>query len=311
MFYSVAVLVKGSGEVFSYGRAAGFYVNPNVAGRFVILMYLVLVLSPKKLGAFEISALTAVSFAGVLLTASRSSLLIALIAFVYVVGHQLAIPYVRGRLSFNPGRIFLGSFGVAVVIILTVITLPIASKYVLENTDVGMKKDASQRFEIFANGFSGFVERVEEEALLRWYTVEPYVDGFKESWLFGRGLAGYRIYMQENNLALTPHNTIFAMWMNYGVFYVLFGVTFTLMLALGPRMRVVENHLKMIFSPIVLIVLIGIMFTYDALLAQRGLYMLIGIFLALYCAPKGWFKFDEYMSEQSVFRKSRRRGRRS
>lgn len=307
-FMSVAPLAEGSGEAFAYGRAAGFFVNPNVAGRFVILLYLVVMLSSKKLRAFEILIVTTVAFAGILLTASRSSLLIALVAFVYVVGHKLAVPYIRGRLSFNPGRIFIGGVGIAVVVGMAVFVLPIASKYVLENTDVGATKNASQRFDFFTHGISGFIERVEEEALLRWYTVEPYVEGFKESWLFGKGLAGYRIYKQEHYLALTPHNTIFAMWMNYGVFYVIFGFTCYLAMALSPRMRLIENHLKMIFSPIMFIVLIGIMFTYDGLFAQRGLYIMIGIFLALYCAPNNWLKYDQFMSEQSIFKKKRRRG---
>jgi hypothetical protein len=309
-FFAVAALAEGSGEAFAYGRAAGFFVNPNVAGRFVILLYLVLMLSPKKLGAFKILAVTTVAFAAIVLTASRSGLLIALVAFVYVVGHKLAVPYIRGRLSLNPGRLFAGVVGVAVVFGIAVFVLPIASKYVLENTEVGATKEASKRFDFFAHGIGGFIERVEEEALLRWYTVEPYVDGFKESWLFGKGLAGYRIYKTEHALALTPHNTIFAMWMNYGVFYVIFGFTCYFAMALSPRMRLIENHLKMIFYPIIFIVLIGIMFTYDGLFAQRGLYIMIGMLLAVYCAPVDWFKYDEYMSEQSVFRKSRRRGRR-
>ena len=310
-FMSVAVMAENSGEAFSFGRAAGFFVNPTVAGRFVILLYLVLMLSPKKLRALEILAVTTVAFVAVLLTASRSSLLIALVLFAYVIGHQVAVPYIRGRLSFSPGRLFLGGAGIAVVIGLAVLVLPIASKFILEKTDVGATKDASQRFDFFAYGFGGFIERVEEEAEKRWYTVEPYVDGFKENWLFGKGLAGYRIYMKENYLALTPHNTVFAMWMNYGVFYVIFGLTVYLAVALSSRMRVVENHLKMIFSPIMFIVLVGIMFTYDGLFAQRGLYIMIGMFLALYCAPDGWFKYDAFISKQSIFRKRGRRVRQS
>lgn len=307
-FMSVAVMAEGSGEAFAFGRAAGFFVNPNVAGRFVILLYFVLMLSPKKLGALEILAVTVVSFGAVLLTASRSSLLIALVTFVYVVGHQLAVPYVRGRLSVSPGRLFLGGGGVAVIAALSVLILPTASKYVLENTDVGGTKNASTRFDFFAHGLDGFIERVEEEAVKRWYTVEPYVDGFKESWLFGRGLAGYRIYKTENYLALTPHNTVFAMWMNYGVFYIICGFTCYFAMALSPRMRLIENHLKMIFSPILFIVLMGIMFTYDGLFAQRGLYIIMGMLLALYCAPSDWLKYDQFMSEQSIFKKKRRRG---
>lgn len=306
-FMSVAVMAEGAGDVFAYGRSGGFFVNPNVAGRFVILMYLLLMLSPKQIGALEILAVTAVSFGAVLLTASRSSLLLCMLAIVYVIGHRFSVPYIRGRMTFSPGRFILGSGAIVILAVMAAFILPLASKFVLEKTDVGSTKHASERFDFFAYGFGGFVERVQEEAVKRWYTVEPYVDGFKESWLFGRGLAGYRIYKSENYLALTPHNTIFAMWMNYGVFYVLFGFFCFFVVAISPRMRLVENHLGMSFTPILFLMLIGIMFTYDGLFAQRGFYIMVGLFLGLYCSPVGWFDFDRNMSEAPLLRKQRRR----
>jgi len=306
-FMSVAVMAEHSGETFAFGRAAGFFVNPNVAGRFVILMYLLLMLSPKKLGALEILAVTTVSFAAVLLTASRSSLLLSMGVIVYVIGHRFSVPYIRGRMTFSPGRFVLGSITIVVLAVMAAFILPLASKFVLEKTDVGSTKHASERFDFFAHGFGGFVDRVEEEAVKRWYTVEPYVDGFKESWLFGRGLSGYRIYKTENYLALTPHNTIFAMWLNYGVFYVLFGFFCFFVVAVSPRMRLVENHLGMSFAPILFLTLLGIMFTYDGLFAQRGFYIMVGLFLGLYCAPVRWFDFDRNMSEAPLLGKSRRR----
>jgi hypothetical protein len=305
-FMSVAVMAEGAGDVFAYGRSGGFFVNPNVAGRFVILMYLLLMLSPKQIGALEILAVTAVSFGAVLLTASRSSLLLCMLAIVYVIGHRFSVPYIRGRMTFSPGRFILGSGAIVILAVMAAFILPLASKFVLEKTDVGSTKHASERFDFFAYGFGGFVERVQEEAVKRWYTVEPYVDGFQESWLFGRGLAGYRIYKSENYLALTPHNTIFAMWMNYGVFYVLFGFFCFFVVAISPRMRLVENHLGMSFTPILFLMLIGIMFTYDGLFAQRGFYIMVGLFLGLYCSPVGWFDFDRNMSEAPLLRKQRR-----
>lgn len=306
-FTSVAVMAENSGEVFAFGRAAGFFVNPNVAGRFVVLMYLLLMLSPKKLGALEILAVSAVSFGAVLLTASRSSLLIAMVVITYVIGHRFSVPYIRGRLTFNPARFILGGMAIVVFAAMSAFVLPMASKFVLEKTDVGSTKHASERFDFFAHGLGGFIERVEEEAVKRWYTIEPYMDGFQESWIFGRGLAGYRIYKTENYLALTPHNTIFAMWMNYGVFYVLFAFFCFFIVVVSPRMRLVENHLGMSFSPILFLMLIGIMFTYDGLLAQRGFYVMIGLFLGLYCAPAGWLDFDCHMAEAPLLRKQRRR----
>jgi hypothetical protein len=306
-FMSVAMMAENSGEVFAFGRAAGFFVNPNVAGRFVILMYLLLMLSPKKLGALEILAVTTVAFAAVLLTASRSSLLLCMGVIFYVIGHRFSVPYISGRMTFSPGRFILGGMAIVVLAVMAAFILPLASKFVLEKTDVGSTKHASQRFDFFAYGFGGFVDRVEEEAVKRWYTVEPYVDGFKESWLFGRGLSGYRIYKTENHLALTPHNTIFAMWLNYGVFYVLFGFFCFFVVAVSPRMRLVENHLGMSFTPVLFLALLGIMFTYDGLFAQRGFYIMVGLFLGLYCAPVRWFDFDRNMSEAPLLRKSRRR----
>jgi hypothetical protein len=306
LFFAIARIAEGSGEVFAYGRAAGFFVNPNVAGRFIVLFYLVLMLSAKKIGAVEMILLSLVSFCAVLFTASRSSLLIAIVVIIYVVGHRFAVPYIRGHLSFQPARFVLGGIAVLVFALLALFILPVASRFVLDKTDVGATKNASARFEMFAYGIDGFVESVENEALNRWYTVEPYVAGFDESWILGRGLAGYRIYKKEHNLLLTPHNTIFAMWLNYGVFYVLFGSVCFIAVLLSPRMRHVENHLGMSFSLILFLALIGIMFTYDGLFAQRGFYVLIGAFLAEYSAPQHWFQYDKLMAHQSFFRKRRK-----
>lgn len=306
-FMSIALMSEESGEVFAYGRSGGFFVNPNVAGRFVILLYLLLMLSPKKLSAIEILLVTPITFGGVLLTASRSSLLLSILVIGYVLGHRFAVPYIRGRLSVNPVRVLSGMALVMIVGALMVVTLPIASSYVLNKTSVGATRNASQRFDFFAHGFDGFVERVEEEALGRWHTVEPYVPGFQESWLFGRGLAGYYIYKIENHLQLTPHNTIFAMWMNYGVCYVLFGLFCFISVTFSPRMRMIENHLGMIFMPILFITLVGIMFTYDGLMAQRGFYVMIGAFLALYCASPRWFEYDHDLASQPLLKARRRK----
>jgi hypothetical protein len=63
----------------------------------------------------------------------------------------------------------------------------------------------------------------------------------------------------------------------------------------------------MSFAPILFLALLGIMFTYDGLFAQRGFYIMVGLFLGLYCAPAGWFDFDRNMSEAPLLRKQRRR----
>lgn len=307
IFGAIAILPEGSGDVFVFGRSSGFFVNPNVAGRVVILMYLVLALSSKKMGSLYILALSLVAFLAVLLTASRSSLLIALVVFAYVIGHRLVIPYVRGHFSINPVRLLSGSVLLIAFSISVLIVLPLASKYVLEETAVGTTKNLSQRFEIFAYGFAGFTERVEEEALGRWYTIEPYLDGFKESWLFGRGLAGYRIYKIENFLVLTPHNTIFAMWLNYGVFYILLASATVVIFLLSPRTRLMEKELGIVFSPILIIAVLGIMFTFDGLMDQRSFYVFIGPFLALSCVPIRWFDYNRYVAQQSLFTRKHRR----
>jgi hypothetical protein len=307
LFFAVAKMAEGSGDAFSFGRAAGFFINPNVAGRVIVLLYLLVMLSPKKISMLEFLAVTSVSFVTVLLTASRSSLLIAIFVIVYVIGHRFAVPYIRGRLTFRPERFLLGGIAIIVFAGMVAFILPMASNYVLEKTEVGSMKNASARFDFFAHGFGGFVEQAEEEALKRWYTVEPYVDGFKDSWILGRGLAGYRIYKKENLLALTPHNTIFVMWMNYGIFYVLFALFCFFAVMLSSRMRKVESHLGMVFSPLLFLTLIGIMFTYDGLMAQRGFYIMIGAFLAVYCARDEWFRHDKMMAEEPFFRKKRRR----
>lgn len=310
-FNAVAVLSDDSGEVFAYGRIAGFFINPNVAGRFILLFYLMLMMSSKKLSVFEVLILIVVTFGAVMLTASRSSLVIAFIAFLYVIAQRFGAPYIRGRMSINPIKILLSFVSIVVLVGASVFALIAASDFILQETSVGANKNVAKRFELFTGGVDGFLYVIEQETLGRWYTVEPYLDGFKESWLFGRGLAGYRVYMNENYIGLAPHNTLFAAWLDFGVLYVIAGFICFGYVALSRRIRIAEGHLGLFFMPIIFIVCMGIMFTYDAFLYQRGLYVMIGGIIALYFAPKDWFQFNAFVGQQPLIRRRRKKNSRN
>ena len=63
--------------------------------------------------------------------------------------------------------------------------------------------------------------------------------------------------------------------------------------------------------PIIFIVCMGIMFTYDAFLYQRGLYVMIGGIIALYFAPKDWFQFNAFVGQQPLIRRRRKKNSRN
>jgi hypothetical protein len=312
IFYKLASSSSLVGGVFSYGRAGGFFANPNNAARFVILMFIFLCMFPRRLSFWFQFLLGGTTLFAVLLTASRSSLIILAAVFLTIYGFKFAFPNIRERIDLRPERLFLATCVIIVVLIGIGVAAPMTFRYMAENTDAGDNKGMANRLEFFTTGFSGFVEGVEQEAIGRWSTVEPYVEGFKESWMFGRGMAGYRTYRMENRIPLTPHNTIFASWMDYGFGYILVGLLLLVQMLVSRRMWVAQKHMGLLFYPILLICLLGVMFTFDALFTQRGIYVVFGIVVALYCAPPEWFRFDQNASQQPIlpWKKAKMRGRR-
>lgn len=298
LFYRVASSAALTGEVFSYGRIAGFYVNPNNAARFIILMYILIMMSPRSVSVPHMAFYALATAGAVLLTGSRSSLLIMMVVLLAVLGLRFAFPFLRSKFSVKPERLALALGAVLGMTILLVVATPIASKYVLENTEMGTKKNMAKRLEFFGSGYGGLYDNLQEEALGRWSTVEPYLDGFSESWFFGRGMAGYRVYRNENYIPLTPHNTIFALWLDFGVFYIVAGFGVIIYMVSSRRMREVEQHVGLFFSPILFICLMGVAFTFDSLFLQRAFYVVIGIVVALYCSPRGWFQYDSRSANQ-------------
>lgn len=309
-FVKVASLSDGVAEVFAFGRVGGFFVNPNVAARFIIFFYIILMMTSKKLSNLQVLLVTLLAFGAVMLTVSRSSLVIMFVTVLLVLGQRFGAPYIKGRMAINPVRLLLGLSLVIVAAFMAITALIIASNYILNETNLGSRSGTAKRFELMSGGVDGFKYVIEEEIRGRWYTVEPYIDGFKESWFLGSGLAGHRIYMVKHFIPLVPHNTIFCAWFDYGILYILSGCICFGIVAFSPRMRFAESYLGLFFMPIMFIVCMSIMFTYDALFAQRGFYVMVGGIVALYLAPTEWFQFNTYVAEQPLFRRFRRRAAR-
>lgn len=303
LFAAIAVVAESSGETFAYGRVGGFFINPNVAARFIIIYYILMMMSTRKLSFLCVMSYSLVTFLAVMLTASRSSLLIAVVAIVYVIVQRFGLPYFRGRMRFNSLRILLSFLAIVVISIGFLLTMVTASSFVLNETTIGSgATKTSERYELFAYGFDGFILVMKDEILGRWYTVEPYLPAFEDSWIFGRGLAGTRIFMRQNLLELIPHNTLFVAWLDYGVLYIMLGFGVFFSVALNIRMRMAERHVGLFFTPLIFIVCMGIMFTYDGFLAQRGLYISIGGILALFLADKKWLNRDGRLFFKPVFK---------
>ena len=309
-FDRVASLSDDAAEVFSFGRIGGFFVNPNVAARFIILFYIILMMTGKRLSGFLIILLTALAFGAVMLTVSRSSILLIFLTIVLVLGQRFGAPYIKGQMAINPARLLLGFVLIGTMAFLSVTALIAASNYILNESNLGSRAGTAKRFELMSGGVDQFVYVIGDEMHGRWTTIEPYIPAFKESWLFGRGLAGHRTYMARNSIPLTPHNTIFTVWLDYGVLYVVASFICFGIIAFSRRIRFAEGYLGLFFTPILFFACMGIMFTYDGFLAQRGLYVLIGGIVALYVAPKEWFDFNTYVAGQPLFRRFRRRAAR-
>lgn len=298
-FYSVATKSADAVDVFAVGRAGGFHINPNNAARFTILMYILLTMSPKPQRGIVLLALSLVTFGAVLFTASRSSILIAAVVIIAVLGLKFAFPRIQHRFAVDPIRLVGGLIAGGLFAMLIIAVVPSAARYALEETAAGERRGTAERLEFFTRGASGFIEGVVREAEGRWYTVEPYLDGFQESWIMGKGTAGYRIYRLEKRIPLTPHNTIFAIWMDYGVIYL--GLVFLLigLFLFSKATRRAEQHVGLLFSVVIVLCLFGISFTFDALMNQRGFYALIGIWVALCAAPERWYAYDTALAHNA------------
>jgi|GEM_PF-4719475 len=300
-FYSVAVRAEDTSESFQAGRAGGFFINPNNAGRFTILMYLFAVMSPRPMKAWVLLLLSAAVMVAVFFTASRSSILIGSVVVTMVISLRFAFPYLRQRFEVRPERIALGMASLAIVGAITVLAIPTLGRYIINNTELASTGKTAERIEFFTTGVDGFTEGLTTEALGRWYTVEPYVPAFKESWMFGRGAAGYRIYRTENLIPLTPHNTIFALWIDYGILYILALFTFAGYFIFSRGTRLAEQHVGLVYSIVFAACVFGICFTFDSLMTQRPTYIVMGLLLGLSVAPNGWFNHDRRLSEQPFF----------
>lgn len=306
-FFRVALAAEEVSGSFTYGRAGGFFINPNTAARFVTLIFLMLMLSPRHISMAKLLGYSSITFLTVLLTASRSSAVIAMVAIVGVFIVRYAVPWVKGRRIFAPERLFLSALGGLSLAVLLYLGLSLGGKFLLENSDLGNSVRASDRLLFFTTGFSGFVSVIQEEAEGRYATVEPFLPEFKENWILGTGLAGHRIYRAQNGIPLTPHNTLFTVWFDYGVAYFL-----ALLYAVGAflvsqKTRRVERHLNFSFSYVFVAVMLLVSFTYDGLVVERPTYVILGFFLAGCVAPSGWFEHDARHSQLKSLGKSRSR----
>lgn len=304
-FYGIAIPGEEVAESFAYGRAGGFFINPNNGGRFVILMYLLLQLSPRPIPLTRLILLSAITFGVVLLTASRSSMAVAILAILGVFAARYAVEWADRRMMFRPERLFLSLIGLPALGLILFISLGFFGAAFANFSGLGQSAGASDRLRFFTTGFSGLVEVVEEEALVRYYTVEPYIPAFKETWTLGRGLAGYRIYRGQTGIDLTPHNTLFVLWFDYGIAYILVVCFATYRFLVSQRTRRAERHAGIAFSFIFVGAIFVIMFTFDALMTQRPTYVVLGFLLACSSAPPAWFQYDSFRSELKSKKRSR------
>lgn len=272
-------------EKMSFGRAGGFYLNPNQAGRFLIFMYLIILMRRKSGGLLYFLFLSAVLLVCVILTGSRSGLLICgmVVSTVIILRYSAALQRGQFKLKFNrligSGLLLslLAGVGVAMIVF--------GSNLLLEKTKIGQQVNSSKRMDMFTTGTSGFVDSLIEQAQGRFYTLDPYWGRFKESFLWGNGLSGMRIYKFGNGIELVPHNTFFVLIFDYGLLYLVVLSLATVRYCMGRRIRLAEYNCGFFFSVVTLMSIILICFTYEGLPTTRGFYVVLGCMLALRAFP--------------------------
>lgn len=286
VFYRLAADGEEVVGKLAFGRAGGFFLNPNNAGRFLILMYLFILMNPRRVSIIRFTGLSTVLMLTVLLTGSRSSLLICGAAIIAVLIVKYSTSRRLGRFQVSVPRL-VGSISLLGLLSIGSIFLVVkGANVILEKTEAGMRMSAASRYDMFTTGMEGFVDTFLAEAGGRFETVTPYLERFRDSYLIGNGMAGMRIYKERNGISLVPHNTFFLLAFDYGILYPIVLTALAVLYCFGRTIRRAEFVTGLAFSPIFMAVLLLISFTYDALFSTRGMYIVFGALLALRVCPE-------------------------
>lgn len=292
VFAAIAASAAEDGLQTMFGRANGFFLNPNNAGRFLILMYVLCVMKYGKISKPFFLGISFVLPVMLLFTGSRSSLLIGAIVIALVVFLRLSGKQGRFITEFNAARIFMATLVLGLFCTVSIFGVALGSNWILNNTEVGMRQNASLRYEMFTGGSGQFFQAVRNEIEGRFYTLEPYNERLKDSFILGNGTAGMRIYRAINNISLTPHNTLYLLLFDYGILYLISFVVAMLALCFSRKMRRAEKYMGFMFSFVFLVAFTLIFFTFEAMLTIRGTYVVIGAIIALRIADEQFFQKD-------------------
>jgi len=286
-FENVAQLADA--RTLSLNRPGGFFMQPNSLAIGMALMFICwLAFAKRNTVYFEPFAIL-VFLGFVLLTGSRSGMIIAMIIVVLHFGFELR----NSLFSSQKVRNFLIRLSIFVVfLVFGWIGMKFFINFyrnIVEVASGGLIERISNML-AFRLGDEGFSILQDSSLLARTEAQNLYLQLIKERPVFGHGFGAETAYLDAGIIYLSAHSTILTSAMEYGVFYPLFALVLLAKLFFNKNRKLSENTLGTNIVSQFLAVTI-LLFVYSGgLFGDRVFMVVLGVVFVISSAPSYVFR---------------------
>lgn len=244
-FFPYQFLTAFSGDLHLYilgqGRAPGLFVNGNQSSKVIILLMIVWCAMPKGINSWQRYYLVVpFSFVAIVMTGSRSALLVFIVLISAVLIHHLFQK--RGNANFKVWKIYFIFLPIFLPILLAVFLLGIRIISPFIADDYAKGDSLTARIQVFASGPKSIFEEVRKAADGRYLVTQPYIEGIADSPIIGHGMRSMFAERYTSGLELISHNTFVTLAYEFGLLYLILFISYFLSLFALPFRKLAESH---------------------------------------------------------------------
>lgn len=281
----ISTFSAGKGDyVLGAGRAAGFFLNGNQSSKALVVMTIAWLAIPRAhLRFWRVSPVLFVSFIAILMTGSRSGLLV----YSCIAGSASIYQYfAKSGRKFNPWKIYFIYMPLLLPLIFGffIVTL-MALKPFLSDDYARNSESLTGRLETYSQGPHAIYKDVKEAANSRWMVSKPYWDAAFDKPFFGHGVRAQHYMRYVSGLELISHNTYVTFAYEYGFIYMVIFPLFMLSFLRLPYRQDAESYFA---QPLMVYFLSAILLLYmtdGAGHELRPTWIVLGALLGLMFRP--------------------------
>lgn len=281
----LTVFSVGKGDyTLGAGRAAGFFLNGNQSAKALTMMTIGWLAVPRVYRRFwRISPILLASFIAILMTGSRSGLLV----YAFIAGSASIYQYfAKSGRKFSPWKLYFIYLPLLLPVMLGlfIVALNLAKPYL---SDEYARSDMSLtgRLDTYAQGPAAIYDNIIEAAEGRWYVSKPYWDAAFDRPLIGHGVRAQQYMRYMSGLELISHNTYVTFAYEYGFPYMVIFPLFIISFLWLPHRKDAEAHFA---QPLMVYFVSAVLLFYltdGAGHELRPTWIVLGVLLSLMLRP--------------------------